>query len=374
LLRPLRRAGTPSDDRAAEVVHVLDDGAGLPGIVILCAERVPEDGPGQHRQFHQTFTFPEPSAEIRAQIWDRHLPADHVIASSDLAYIARAFRLSGKVIAACCGRARLRADGRAVTLLDAAAALDAEYENRLASDATRAALSEVHARARRADASVIRDPPRQDGPEAVPPATTAPQVDAPRAAPVAAASRPSLPPPELAPEPTRRDAVRRRWLLTLAVALVGAIAAVALGIALSNHKTAAHTTNSRSAPPRAVSVQVAYRTKLSQALGTLNQARARYGAALASAHTPTTQAQAAAALAAAHLVAASTLGSLNAGPAAAANQKLVAALRAAGNAYGALAQAAYKSDARSYANAKAQVATASAAVTAAVTQVQTAAG
>ena len=80
-------------------------------------------------------------------------------------------------------------------------------------------------------------------------------------------------------------------------------------------------------------VQSAYLRRLDRALGTLDAVRARLRPQLRRAPGATVRARIAARLAAAHLIAASTVGGLRAGPADALNRRLAAVLRAAAVAY-----------------------------------------
>jgi hypothetical protein len=380
LLRSRREVGVPDlSERAAVPLLRLDrEGARLPGIVIFCAE-LAHDDPHIPLHFDHTFVFPALDARARALIWERHLPAGHLIPNGEIAYLAQAFRLSGKAIAECCAVAERRTAGRAVSLHDIADRLDAEYENRLASDWTRAALAEVRVRAARLGLEDTTRPMHSSSPWSPPAPRPAPvrERDPARRVPArgtdshpAPRARPRRPPPPrvLDLEPARRP--RRDWLTMLGVVLTGAIAAVALGIALAPHPKAQPTAVNSPSIPGPTATLIGYRSRLARALNVLNRERATLSRELTAARTPSAQAKAAYALANAHLHAASTLLTLDAGPAGAANQQLVSALQAAGNAYSSLAKAAQGHDRTTYAGARQAVSAANGSVSAAIVKVR----
>jgi hypothetical protein len=92
----------------------------------------------------------------------------------------------------------------------------------------------------------------------------------------------------------------------------------------------------------------AYASALNLAMSRLNAVRVRLGSQLLNAQAASAQAGAAYALAAAHTAAASALGSLEAGPANAANAAVVTALKLNGAAYRALGRAASLQDQAAY--------------------------
>lgn len=361
LVRPARRDGGGSGRQPAltALLELDREGHRLPGIVIFCSELIHPGSQAEPVHFDRTLLFPESSPGVRERIWRRHLPQGHLIASSDIAYLAEAFRLSGKAIANCCATAEQAAAGGPVRLGHIAQRLNAEYAGRLTSDWTRSALAEVRARAERTS-----DETAPTGvEETIAPSTPGRGAPVPRTNRESAQSGRPLGPAARAPS-------QRMWRTVLTIAVAGAIAAVALGLALSHHSKARPAALTTRAPSKAQATLTSYRTALAHAIGMLNQARARFGAALASATTPGAEAQAAAGLAGAHTEAASTLARLNAGPADSANQALVGALHSAGGAYSALAQAAQRRDPRAYARAQRAISSAETSVTAAVSQVR----
>jgi hypothetical protein len=108
-----------------------------------------------------------------------------------------------------------------------------------------------------------------------------------------------------------------------------------------------------------------YASALDAAIKRLNGVSVSVGSQLASAPAAAAQAKAAGALAAAHAQAATTLSHLHAGPATGANFAVVAALRRADKAYLALGRAASRQDSTGYQAARASVAHAATALTAA---------
>lgn len=358
-----RRPGSRSQPAMTPLLRLGREENRLLGIVIVCAELIRPANQDPQLQFDRILVFPESTGSIRERIWRCHLPQDHQIPASDVVYLAQAFRLSGKAIANCCAGARRAAVGRSVTLTDISERLDAEYASRLTSDWTRAALSDLRDRA--ASASGAGDQPTRL--EATP--YTALATESAGRLPVADTHRGTIEDrwPLEPPAPGRRR-------LMAAIAVGGAIAAVSLGFVLSPHPKARPVATSRqvlSGPPSAV---ISYRSALARVLETLNQARMRYGRQLATARTPTAQAQASSALAAAHSNAASSLARFNTGPERSSNQALIAALQNAAGAYGALAQAARKRDERAYVGAQRQVSSAETSVASAVRQVRASAG
>jgi hypothetical protein len=119
------------------------------------------------------------------------------------------------------------------------------------------------------------------------------------------------------------------------------------------------------------SLDASYRAGLSATISSLDAARASDELKLRTAPDAHQQAIAASALAAAHAQAANALLRLHPGPASGANSAIATALRMASQAYGALATAAARNDARGYANAQASVARASAALNSALAQLRT---
>lgn len=112
----------------------------------------------------------------------------------------------------------------------------------------------------------------------------------------------------------------------------------------------------------------AYARALDAVLSQLDAIRGTSGAQLAAAHTASAQALAASRLAAADSAAATAVSKLSSGPASPVNLELAAALGASATAYGALADAARRHDAASYATARASVTSAGTAITAALTK------
>jgi hypothetical protein len=112
----------------------------------------------------------------------------------------------------------------------------------------------------------------------------------------------------------------------------------------------------------------AYARALDAVLSQLDAIRGTSGAQLAAAHTASAQALAASRLAAADSAAAIAVSKLGSGPASPVNSELGAALGTSATAYGALADAARRHDAASYATARASVTSAGTAITAALTK------
>ena len=118
-----------------------------------------------------------------------------------------------------------------------------------------------------------------------------------------------------------------------------------------------------------VTVDPGYAVELNRILGALNQVRRTAGPALRSARVGD-RVRAASALAAAHAQAATATGHIDVGTVSAANQALVAALRANAEAYRALAHAAAKQDMPAYSRAQTALSTAGSGLNAAYAQLR----
>jgi hypothetical protein len=111
-----------------------------------------------------------------------------------------------------------------------------------------------------------------------------------------------------------------------------------------------------------------YATALNAAVAKLNAASSAADTQLHAARTPAAQARAANAIAIAYSRAAATIAGLSAGPARVQNLAFAAALRRTATAYGALARAISRGDARGYGAARASIAGASSAVNSTLSQ------
>jgi hypothetical protein len=273
---------------AADVRDLLRRCQEYPGIVVFPSTVKHDIDEATLGHFDRVVEFPFPEASARKEIWRRSLGPGARVGGADLAFVAETFQLPGKTIALCARAAAsaAAAAGRPVGLEHVATALEKEYSQRLASASTRLALAGLRKRAaspappdgapapplRRLEPVPSPDPPPAPrGPEPAPfgtepihrpmqpvssvvppapareyrvvktelppPASTreAPAAEAPAAD--AAPARPpvDLPPRRAAERPSasRATAVSRRRVF--AIGVLGALAAVVLGLAVSHH-------------------------------------------------------------------------------------------------------------------------------------------
>ncbi|MDQ6816016.1 MAG: ATP-binding protein, partial [Actinomycetota bacterium] len=131
------------------------------GLVIFASTLRGKIDPAYRTRFSSVIEFPFPDREGRERIWRQLLPPDARLTQSDVEDLASSFQLPGATIAGCVLTAVAAADEQhaPVTLLDVAAAVQAEYRRRLASESTLRAVSGLIARARasRPESSRPRD-------------------------------------------------------------------------------------------------------------------------------------------------------------------------------------------------------------------------
>lgn len=119
--------------------------ADYPGLTILCSRQPARLDPAATTQLAHQLSFPFPDAELRARLWRAYLPTPDRLDERQLEFLASSFLLAGGAIRECCeeaARIAARANRR-VELGDVAGALEAYYEDRLASAATREALASL---------------------------------------------------------------------------------------------------------------------------------------------------------------------------------------------------------------------------------------
>ena len=183
------------------------------GAVIACIERRRDVAPRGLDRFDRRLVFTAPDARARTAIWHRCLPRESRVPAAEIAFIASAFRLSGHEICACAAAAAdsARGEGATLTLVHLAGSLGETFRGRLVSDATRVAIRDLRERAALG--------------------ATAPALGVPRAPTHRSAVTPG-------PDAQRGAAAAyraRRW--AVALVLLGVIAAVALGLALSGQSS-----------------------------------------------------------------------------------------------------------------------------------------
>jgi DNA polymerase III delta prime subunit len=232
-LEPRKGAGARHYVVAAETSRLLRLDGLQPGpeMFILCVAHVRDASQVSGLRLDATFLFPEPDAAAREQIWAHCLPAGHRISGPDLVQLAEVFRLVGASIARCCATAeRLARDaGAPVSLRYIAAALEEAYRGRLISDRTRAGLADLRLRAASAEAERPRELARTAAIE-VPAAAGLRGSATPRRA--ISAER-SLPAPSPG-APSRALPLRGARAVMIAIIVIGALVAAALGIAASS--------------------------------------------------------------------------------------------------------------------------------------------
>jgi hypothetical protein len=236
-LEPMQANGARGRVITPETLRLLRlDGQEVSGpeIVIFCVSLVRDAAEVSGLHFDATCLFPEPDAAAREQIWARCLPAGHRVPASDLAQLARVFRLVGASIARCCEQAERTAsdDGAPVSLRHIAQALEDEYRTRLISDRTRAGLADLRRRAPKAEAERAERAQTSPRPVAAesPVGRTALSTGAPR--PPISPHHSVLTPASVNPSAPGRS--RRARLVTAAIIVLGALAAAALGLAASS--------------------------------------------------------------------------------------------------------------------------------------------
>ncbi len=175
-------------------------------------------------EFDSAVDFPFPDREAREEIWRRLLPGDAQLRDEDLHHLAESFQLAGAAIRTCCTDAILtaEAEGTPLTLAHVSDALELEYRDRLAGQATLAALAELRRRAGVEDAE--EEVPSVDVPDAA-------QAQR-RRRPVVRLPRLRLPRLRL---PARRLHVPRAPVLALLAAIVAAGLGFLVGKATSDH-------------------------------------------------------------------------------------------------------------------------------------------
>ena len=192
-------SATKPDDAAVVLGRLR---AVVTGVVIACTERPRDVSRASLARFDRRLVFTAPDARARGAIWHRCLPPESEVPAGEIAFIASAFRLSGHEICQCAAAAadRARSDGAALSLVHLASSLSETYRGRLVSEATRVAIRELRERAANGANAPVPSIPR-------PPADT---------------SVPAKPP-------------ARRW--AVALVLLGAVAAVALALAVSGRRS-----------------------------------------------------------------------------------------------------------------------------------------
>lgn len=276
---------------SGDIRDLLRRSESYPGIVVF-PSALKHDIPEATRQrFDRTVEFPFPEQAARAEIWRRALPPGARVSGEDIAFLAASFQLPGQAISAVSRQARAAAGpGSALTLEHLAHALEHEYTERLAGPGTRAALSELRRRAPgagagqrsaavppvatggQAPASEVRDSGNGTAAHTLrapvrpwPKAGARPVGAAPSGADAAAAEEPGAraggaaraprtrqwPGAETRAGETRTTGESDRFarprrtlppaLRWLPVVLGGSAAAVALGLAVSGHKTSSTT-------------------------------------------------------------------------------------------------------------------------------------
>lgn len=183
------------------------------GVVIACIERRRDVASPGLQRFDRRLVFTAPDARARAAIWHRCLPPESGVPATEIAFIARAFRLSGHEICACASAAAdtARRQDATLSLVHLAGSLSETYRGRLVSEATRVAIRELGDRAALG---------------AIAPALDVPRVPARRSA---------VTPGRVVQRGAPATYPARRWAVAL-VAL-GVIAAVGLALALSGHRS-----------------------------------------------------------------------------------------------------------------------------------------
>ena len=233
VLEPRKAGGARGYVVTPQILRLLRlDGLQPPGpeMFIFCVTHVRDASQVSGLRLDATFLFPEPDAAARERIWERCLPAGHRISGPDLVQLAEVFRLVGASIARCCATAeRLARDaGVPVSLRHIAAALEEAYRGRLVSDRTRAGLADL--RLRTASAEAPR-PAALAQTAAIEPVAAGPRGMATPRRPIRA-DRP-LPAPSSAPS-SRALLPRGARPLMIAIIVIGALVAAALGIAASS--------------------------------------------------------------------------------------------------------------------------------------------
>ena len=232
-LEPRKAAGARGYVVAPETLRLLRLDGLQPGpeMFIFCVTHVRDASQVSGLRFDATFLFPEPDAAAREQMWEHCLPAGHRISGPELVQLADVFRLVGASIARCCATAeRLARDaGAPVSLRYIAAALEEAYRGRLISHRTRAGLADLRLRAASAEADRPPELARTAAIE-MPVAAGTRGTATPRRA----ISRDrSLPAPSPGP-PSRALLPRGARPVMVAIMVIGALVAAALGIAASS--------------------------------------------------------------------------------------------------------------------------------------------
>jgi hypothetical protein len=227
-VRALGVRGYAIDPDALSTLRLNRLGSPGPEVIVFCSELIRDSAQCSGLQFDEAFLFPEPDAHAREQIWNRCLPAGHRLSGADVAELARSFRLVGRSIARCCERARRTAHeaGAPVSLRHVAGALEAEYRSGLISDRTRAALADLRLRGASRDPNPLPSVPTERDGSAT--GTTSVWADRERERQLSGSI--TTAPPQIS---TPRRSRRARSLL-VAVVVIGAAAAGALGIAVSS--------------------------------------------------------------------------------------------------------------------------------------------
>jgi DNA polymerase III delta prime subunit len=190
----------------ADLRDLFERCASHPGVVVFPTTRTRELDPAALARFDATIEFPFPEAPARATMWRRRLPPVAAVTEAELDDLAGSFALSGQAIAASCAVAErlARSEDVPVGLPHIARALEREYETRLLSDSTRAALARLRGReagpvAASATPLVAPGPPTA---EVAPIAPTAPVAEPPIAEPPPGGDvAPEPEPPAARPEP-----------------------------------------------------------------------------------------------------------------------------------------------------------------------------
>lgn len=156
----------------ADARDVLRRAEAHPSVTVFASTVRQDIAPSARDRFAQVVAFPFPEQPARAQLWRRALPTSSALPTELIGFLADAFQLPGKAIAQCGTRARnaAAADRSAVDLRHIAAALDQEYSQRLTGEATRASLSELRRRA----AASARHPSAPNAPHPNAPLPSAP--------------------------------------------------------------------------------------------------------------------------------------------------------------------------------------------------------